>query len=225
MAIIRYSSVVAQASGKLGAMTLVNGRGGSTIRMRPTSTPASRTNGGITRHILPRVQDAWFALTADQRSQWQALAVDAPQPNRLGINRPLTGRQLFLKANIPRSRGGLSLHTSPPQYRDTGLGTLFSIIFHEGGPYNIDYEPPTPGTNGYLFIYADRSFSKRGFKRRGPRYIDRRRFTARNTINVHTSFVSKFGEMDADEIYHIDLQWFPDDGLQTIRAGIDLAVT
>ncbi|RLB79727.1 MAG: hypothetical protein DRH24_11995 [Deltaproteobacteria bacterium] len=224
MALIKYSSVVAQATGKLGSISLVNGRGGATIRMRPTSTPTARKKGGITSHILPRVQNAWFTLTQDQQSQWQALAVDAPQPNRLGIKRPLTGRQLFLKANIPRSRAHLPLLTAPPTYRDTGLGTLFSIIFYEGGPYTIDYEPPTPGTNGYLFVYADRSFSHRGFTSRGPRYITRHRFTTRNTIDVHTAFVTKFGEMDANEIYHLALQWFPDDGLQTIRASTDLTV-
>lgn len=227
MAIIKYGGVVAQATGRMGGMTLVQGKGAKVVRMRPHSTPAKRRGGTGYAHLISQVNTAWKSITASQRRDWEALALDAPRRNRLGEERNITGRQLFLSENLVRARAGVTLFTGVPRYRDTGIGALTALVFYEGGPYTIGYTPPIGGGGylaGYLVVRGDRACSKSGFRAKAIKYVGAYRFTAADTIDCEPEWTAAMGAMVSDEIYAIELQYLPDNGLATVRAGDEFAV-
>jgi hypothetical protein len=96
MAIARTSAIIGAISGTLGSTTFRNTRAGLVLaahgQKRNQRTPLQLR----TAALLAAYQNAWFLLSDHDKRQWAEQAATITWPNRLGIPKRPTGRNLFL---------------------------------------------------------------------------------------------------------------------------------
>lgn len=114
MALYR-DTVAAGLSGSAGGLNFAHGPGGPYLRLR-----------GLRRNPRSPQQEkirGWFAnlgarwtetLSETQRQGWRTYAKNTPLTNRIGVVRPLSGRAIYLRGNIPRAVAGLAVQDTPP---------------------------------------------------------------------------------------------------------------
>ena len=159
MAIFRASAVVGSISGTLGSTTFVHTGASKVIRRRPNSTDRQSPKQLAQRVRLRVVQNLWPTLTPNQRQAWVTHALIFTASNRLGVQRPISGWQYFLKINL------LQLSAELPPVLQPPLGFVTQPLYSAGwfalAPNtlitNSALAPGVPADN--LQIWAQRSFS------------------------------------------------------------------
>ena len=114
MAIFRASAVVGSISGTIGTTTFVHTGASKVIRRRPNKTDPQSPKQLLQRVRLRVVQNRWPQLTAAQRQAWITRALIFTATNRLGVQRPISGWQYFLKINLLQLSAALPLVDAPP---------------------------------------------------------------------------------------------------------------
>lgn len=145
MAIIRPGALAAATSGSVGGLTFASTRNGALVRSRPSKVNAQSIPQMASRARLSRAQNAWLALTAVQKTAWNNAAAVKFYPNKLGVQRHLTGHQMFLKQALIYIALGLAI----PTYPQTMLTTPYmaqTFFLSVPGLYNTSgyIAPPVP---------------------------------------------------------------------------------
>ncbi len=154
MAIIQLSALVGSISGNVGGASFANSKSGPVVRQprRPTHN-ASATQDAQQVNLLTQI-NRWRDLSALDRAAWNAAGAQRPFTNRLGIARPLTGYQYFLKLNL-----NVEIDLPPDTAADT---TAVTITFQSSIATEIDIIftgiPPFTDYEGFLYgqlLYRD----------------------------------------------------------------------
>ncbi len=101
MAIVQLGPIIGRISGNVGGASFANARGTTILR----KSRRSSFNGSIAQGppqvkigVLARI---WADKSSLDQDAWRAAATRITFPNRLGIQRNISGYQYFLKINMP----------------------------------------------------------------------------------------------------------------------------
>lgn len=155
MALIRMSPIVSAISGNLMGLNFANSRNGTIVRRRLQRTNKATQKQTKVRAAFYRLFNRWRDLTDDNRNSWRATAASLPFANRLGVQRQLTGWQLYLRHNLireidasllPRDDAPLPVALRPP--------LTVSGSFTVGGPYTLTltYMGTVTSDDGYYYL-------------------------------------------------------------------------
>lgn len=132
------SHLFSAASGKLSGLVASRNRGGPYVRAHVVPIDPMTTEQLNCRTAMTDLASAWSTtLTATQRSQWAQLAAANPLPNRLGIERIITGRALFFRQNFVRRQAAVQLSAgsptvaTPPSSLSRPLGPLVTPTWND----------------------------------------------------------------------------------------------
>ena len=110
---IKYGHLISEASGKLNGSVFTRSSGTPSLRAKTSSVNRTTATMRAQRSHFSTIARAWSALTAQQRTDWQAYAVTTGRVSSSG--RPLTGQAAFCQANLlQRSfNAGVPIITTP----------------------------------------------------------------------------------------------------------------
>jgi hypothetical protein len=141
---IRFSSIVSDARGSLGGVTISRNRYGAYARARTTPVNPQSARQSAIRAIIADVGSRWLSvITAVQRAAWIVFANSVPATNKLGETIHLSGYNQFVKSNVAANNAGLpdiaaapiifTLPGEDPDFTasvDAGTGKI-SIVFDD----------------------------------------------------------------------------------------------
>jgi len=132
MALITYSPAISDMRGSVGASTFTRSRAGNIIRTKIKPCEQQSNAHTQARAYLSILTDAWAnTLTDAQRIAWNDLANQTTLVNALGRTHQPTGRDLFLRVNIPVTSDHPLIDTAP----DTALYPIVPLSMrHYTGP-------------------------------------------------------------------------------------------
>lgn len=114
MALYR-DTVAAGLSGSAGGLNFAHGPGGPYLRLRGLRRNPRSPEQEIVRGWFANLAARWTeTLSETQRRGWRAYAKNTPLTNRIGVVRPISGRAIYLRGNIPRAVAGLAVQDYPP---------------------------------------------------------------------------------------------------------------
>lgn len=99
MALIKYSAVVGDASGKVGGNVFARNKGGAYVRTYTKPINPGTPKQSDVRSLFSNANADWRNLTDAERAGWNALADGQTFKNRLGDDIKLSGIALFIKAS------------------------------------------------------------------------------------------------------------------------------
>jgi hypothetical protein len=116
MAIIKFSDIVGDASGRLAGFTIARNQHATYVRpWHPPTNPRTYLSF-YRRRNFSRLTQAWSALSQLQRAAYHTFAADPPNyiVNRLGDSVPLSGWQWFVRQNFALLTASRGLASAPP---------------------------------------------------------------------------------------------------------------
>lgn len=161
MAICREGTIVGPISGGVGGVVFAQTRYGCVLRKRGTTTDKSTSAQLDRRARFEQVVRAWSGLADEERAAWRAAAGSRTFPNRLGIERYLTGYQVFVWWHMSLITAA-AIYPLPPGYMvrlpsATGLVLTASAA----GAVEIDWVTAPPGPFVYTAYKGVRTMSVR----------------------------------------------------------------
>lgn len=160
MAIARPGPLVQGLSGSLDSVVFANSNAGLVIRNRPlksdTFTPAQIEQ----RLYYSSVVRAWADLTDIRKKGWRNLARQIPTTNALGVRRPLSAFQIFVRHNLLLPDPLTNHIYDPPLATKTPPPTSITWAPHVVGPYYLSFVLPYLDMSSWIIVYGARSFSK-----------------------------------------------------------------
>lgn len=100
MAIFKAGPAIGAISGNVGGTNFANTRNGPVVRKaRSSSSNKAITQGNAQVNLRTQIA-RWNALSTASRTQWNNYAKSHPISNRIGVQRQLSGYQMFLKHNL-----------------------------------------------------------------------------------------------------------------------------
>lgn len=124
MARVLLSGLVSDIRGKLNGSVFKQGNAGLTLQNKPASRRLAGRNGrnpqvGGSLKIfsattaMANVRNTWNTMSIAQRTQWSALSLSSPTPQKNNSALFLNGLQTFLKANVDRVMTGQTVLKTP----------------------------------------------------------------------------------------------------------------
>lgn len=146
MAIFRAGAVVAAISGTVGGQVFVQSAKGNVIRSTPNQVNQRTPRQLLQRASLSRWLVAWRTLTSAQRLSWNAAARVRNFPNRLGVDRQISGFNLYVKLNIVYQNAGLALLTTPTLMETTLMTPIGALTYTNAPPFYFTLSTPAADT-------------------------------------------------------------------------------
>ncbi len=151
MAIFKPSAIIAAISGKLGGQVFVQARGANVVRHRPAGKGGASRRHEIPKRNLAEAQRFWKTLTDDQHAAWRTFAVQYPVTNRIGLRRPLSPYQAFVRTTLNRFLFGLTPTELPPLSSPYPFPASVSLTTFSGGGV-LAFANPNPNPDSYRFL-------------------------------------------------------------------------
>lgn len=131
MAVIRLGVVVTGVSGSLGGSTFRRYRTGTALQRRSAGGSLIKLmqNNAIARNTT--IIQAWSLFTPSEVNAWNVAAPNFPFPDKFGVMRPLSGRELYIKIACYANLLGLALPTP------ASLSSTVIPIAIELGAFNL----------------------------------------------------------------------------------------
>jgi hypothetical protein len=211
--IVRYGTLIAQASGALGGIVLSNRRGQPTASLRPHR---------VARNTAPQVTQQAAAATAAHGYQnlstaskiaWALYAAKTPRQSRLGVARKLSPFQCYVAQNTLRANIGAALRTTPPTKGMSGPGYPTSVAFSAGGPYTLELLSPSTDPTGYYVVYGHRPCSTLRIGRQFRRLVYSEHVNAAMSVDLEPYWTAIFGTMASGELYWLAVRYLGDNSL------------
>lgn len=114
MATIKSSALVADIRGAVGGNVFTRNRGGLSVRTRIKPINPRSVIQQLRRAYASAAAAGWAAITAQQRADWQAYAVNTSWTNRLGDSINIGGEAAFVRLAALQLLAGLALPTAAP---------------------------------------------------------------------------------------------------------------
>jgi hypothetical protein len=215
MAIIKYGALATEIRGSIGGTTFQANKYGFSVKNKPNIVKPRSVKQTISKQIINWAVNAWGLIGPSGRADWNAFAVNYPQPSSKNPSAILSGYNAFLKWHLAfflYSGVNAGYITSPevppatyptavPAILSDGSAAVFEATFSDGsGLYygNLFMTPPLKGTRTYyenLFRLVGTFTSVDGDYDIAPGYTD------------------AFGRLPlAGEIVAVELQLFPIEG-------------
>jgi len=170
---------------------------------------------------------AWYDLTDAQRLAWNRTAALYTPPNRIGVRRPITGLNLFLKCNLTHPLITAPELTDPPppivRHVLQNVQTSWFATNTARVTWTIPAGAPASRT---IIVYASRPVSDRPRAQyRCFRYITIGDAAA-GTLTMTTEFTAALGQPAIGEYYGVRAQYWDEESIppaptfaQGVRTG------
>lgn len=166
MAKIKFSAWLTDARGKQSGTVFSKNRYGAYTRNRVTPVNPQTASQTSVRNFLTTLAQAWRALTANQRSAWNAAANQFLSSNIFADVIRLSGFNLFLRLNRNLQSIGVATINSPPVPGSVfGLTTLSVVADTTGAGLDITFTAAIPVSDSVIVeATAPQSAGKSFFK-------------------------------------------------------------
>ena len=204
MAIIKFGTIVTNASGKIGGHYFSNSLGGATLatlpRQRKNSSTTSQSSASTSPYnkaaisaALIYVVKSYKLLTAVQKQAWALAAPNFPTVNKLGVPNKPSGYHCYVHINYGYYSNSGTLLTAPPANQAGTTPQQFTFIACSLISITINLAIAVPA-NYTAYLYATRSMSA-GIK---PTLTQFSLFHTLGTgsvgnKNVTSEYINKFG--------------------------------
>ena len=228
MAIFRPGPLVAAISGNLGAVNFATAQRAPVVRSRMTKTNPASPEQLKVRNAYNRLWKLWQSLASNEQTPWTVAALQFPRTNRLGLDNPLTGWQLFYETNFynvwqvtPSSSAFVPL---PPPLSAAQALTDLVLTATRDLAFQLTVRSLIPSTDqdhpGILTIKAWRPHTNLIKKLyRAPRRLLRVPFEA-TTISIADEFVDIFGTPALGEAIRLEFAHIADDAAAPTDADL-----
>lgn len=160
MAIIKPSALVQSLSGRIGGATFAQTKYGITLRTNPQKTKKETARAQRQRNRYRQQVNRWNRLSEDDRAAWRISAANLAFPNRLGIHRPISGFNLFMKVFMqgdalffpPGAPQVFSGTTAPPN--------VLAFTCVSGGAKQITFSTLTGSPSPWAVVAASRPITQ-----------------------------------------------------------------
>ena len=160
MAIIKYGHLISEARGKLNGTVFSRNTYGAYMRTKVTPANPQTTYQQNVRTLLTAAAQAWRALTATQRTAWNATATIFARRNIFGDSVPLTGFNLFVRLYRNAQTIGATPLTEPPlQTSVQGITSFTCSSSAAASSLNLAFAPAPVPTNTAYLVYATQQLS------------------------------------------------------------------
>jgi len=203
MALVKFSAIVSEMIGRLNGSVLQRVRGSTIIRNQKVNLNSSRNNIFKTQINLVTLQQAWQALTAQERKLWEVYALFRNRPTRKLLTNSLGGQATFILENSIRlihnqSGGALvpAILTTP--IIDIPPGNVAFTSFTNNGVnfgYNTDQTFNT--ANAFFVIYLSRPLLSSQESVWNKRKLFALVITAGNFQTITAKYLEQFGALPA----------------------------
>jgi len=99
MALIKFSAVVGDASGKLGGIVFSKNGNGAYIKEYSSPVNPNTAKQAAVRETFGFLAAHYRTLSKADQSQWESMTKQYPYQNRMGDTKFYSGQQLFMKLN------------------------------------------------------------------------------------------------------------------------------
>lgn len=115
------STLLAEASGRVGGLIFSHNAGGPYIRAAGTVTNPNTPQQTAVRDILSQLTSLWVStLTQGQRDAWALYAENVSLTNRLGKPINVAGLNQYIRSNVPIIQSGFARQDAAPTIFDLG---------------------------------------------------------------------------------------------------------
>lgn len=201
MAIYRTGVLVTGISGNLGSVNFANSQRGNVVRVRAVRTNPQTAPQLAIRRAYNQLWHLWQDLGPAGQTAWRQAALQFPRTNRLGLQRTLSGWQLFFETNqhiVASTTADLTdfLPLPPPLNAAPALTDItLSLIAGINPSFSVTSSIPIPALDHppQLTIFAVRPHTtliKRSYH--GWRRLVRKPFL-KPTIEFRDDFLDIFG--------------------------------
>lgn len=160
MALIRYSSIIADASGNIGGINFLRTKSGPVARIARKSTRQLSAAQLRNQSFMNIITKSWNALTDEQRLSWQTSALQTPSPNALGLPTFPTGRQLYFSFRLRFLAFDNTFDPVFPPFR-AAPPPILDLVINTTAPSSIEIAWTIPASVGFsaVHVYGARSYS------------------------------------------------------------------
>lgn len=159
MAKFQLGSVITNIAGSVGGTTFRRVPNGFSMFNKTKGTSKSRLLQNPRIPQIAQIFQQWSLLSDSERAGWSATALTVTFPDKFGVPKNLTGRELFSKLNIQLLPVGISKLDSTGFFSDYPLFSINGYNFNSpGGNYNIGLD--SAFTSGTYMISAEVSNKK-----------------------------------------------------------------
>lgn len=160
MAKLRYGTVVTDARGSVEGTTFSDGPFGAYARARKPPRVQQTPFSSTVRSTLSTFSKRWSStLTQVQRDAWIALAIANPITDVFGNAHPLSGHQLFIRANQLLNQSGVAaIDAAPPDQAITGIATA-SIVATAPATLTVTFAATPLAAGHRLYLSATPNLS------------------------------------------------------------------
>jgi len=157
MAKFVLGGIITNIAGSVGGTTLRRVPNGFSMYNKSKGTSIARLLNNTRVPQIARIFQKWSGLTDVERAGWNATALTVTFPDKFGVAKNLTGRQLFSKANIQLLPIGIEVTDSTGFTNDQPIWTLSSMIMNgDDGIYSVNVDIGTDSTNLFLnFLFKN----------------------------------------------------------------------
>lgn len=196
MAQVKYSAVVAGASGKVGGNVFARNKSGAYVRQWAKPTNPNTVRQSEVRTMLAGSASAWRGLTPAQQAGWDTLAATVTRTNRLGEAYTPTGRQIFIESFMNLTKTFITpltnapLEFSGPDYEVAGTYTAEETVAGTLSTFELSVNPAMADTT--VVVQATKPFtSPKGNYTNDYRQLNG--YAPSATIDLLTDYGTAFG--------------------------------
>lgn len=207
MALIRFTH--GELVGSMGNNTWQRGRFGAILRARTTPVDPQSTAQIETRSALSQLSQTWKNdLLQVVRDGWNTYAQNTPWTNTFGDPVTLTGRQMFIRTNLPNLRFRNDVIEFPPSIPGVPSNPQVVTVTATAadGVQITDIDSQGLGATDFLFVYRAGPFTQAKNFYKGP-------WTFVDTVDQGTGL--PFTVVPAAEV-EVGQKWFV--GYKLLRA-------
>jgi hypothetical protein len=111
---VKYGEMIADLRGKIGGSVHSRNRSGAYMRIKVSPVNPNSSYQSAVRALFTALSQNWRALTAGQRTSWNAAVSNFQKSDVFGDLKTPTGKNLYLGLNRTLELGGVANITTPP---------------------------------------------------------------------------------------------------------------
>jgi len=210
MARVKYGSLVTDISGSIGGSTFQRSSYGNTLRNKPIPTRATSPAQLLVRQYMKQAHDAWTALTAAERTQWQQFTTFSNPKIRKDHNVIMSGHALYLKYQVSRLLAGLAIQDTL-KYIAMPAWYYPSLVYKEEPLLYLDTNAPpeAPFTDMFIvFLVSTPRPPARKYSPAGLR-LCKCEGDLWDTLSFEADYITNFGALPSyNDVLHYSYQVF-----------------
>lgn len=201
MAKILFTAFLADMRGKVAGTVFSKNRGGAYARTKVTPTNPKTLAQNAVRSILVGFSQGWRALTAAQRTAWNAAVGSFPRTNVFGNPKTLSGHQLYVGLNAQLSAGNAVGISTPPTPTGAPAVTVLTGAAAAGaGTFTATFDPdPIPAGSALILDATEQVSPGRSNLNNLFRQIAVLAAADTSPANIAAAYVAKFGALTAGQ--------------------------